>query len=287
MPLPENRVTLADEKDQFGMPIPHFNYNQCENDRAIVDYAKNILMEIWDGAGAEDTLAIDRYAHLVGGARMGFTADDSVVDSVAPRVGRRQPLRRRRLRHADGGCREPRARDHGAGGPLRLTARAEGGVMPPTISNPRDLVVELLGQILYVERRLHDAVLPTLASAVTDGELLGALRAHQEETRRHVERAEEAFRLIGVPPTSNLSQAFEGAIAEHERVAPAVQDDALANLFHARAALHSEHWELAAYRALIPLVGKDVAGLLERSLDEEQATAKLLEQAIDRLADAG
>jgi choline dehydrogenase-like flavoprotein len=28
-----------------------------------------------------DTLTIDRYAHLVGGARMGFTPDDSVVDS--------------------------------------------------------------------------------------------------------------------------------------------------------------------------------------------------------------
>ena len=38
-------------------------------------------MEIWDGAGAEDTLTIDRYAHLVAGARMGFTPDDSVVDS--------------------------------------------------------------------------------------------------------------------------------------------------------------------------------------------------------------
>jgi choline dehydrogenase-like flavoprotein len=81
MPLAENRVTLSGETDQFGMPVPHFNYNQCENDRAIVDYAKTVLMEIWDGAGAEDTLTIDRYAHLVGGARMGFSPDDSVVDA--------------------------------------------------------------------------------------------------------------------------------------------------------------------------------------------------------------
>ena len=81
MPLPENRVTLGDELDEFGMPVAHFNYNQCENDRAIVDYAKTILMEIWDGAGAQDTLTIDRYAHLVGGARMGFSPDDSVVDA--------------------------------------------------------------------------------------------------------------------------------------------------------------------------------------------------------------
>jgi choline dehydrogenase-like flavoprotein len=81
MPLPENRVTLSDQKDQYGMPIAHFNYSQCENDQKIVDHAKTVLMEIWDGAGAEDTLTIDRYAHLVGGARMGFTPDDSVVDA--------------------------------------------------------------------------------------------------------------------------------------------------------------------------------------------------------------
>jgi choline dehydrogenase-like flavoprotein len=81
LPLPENRVTLADEKDDNGMPVAHFNYSQCENDKAIVAFAKNILAEIWDGADAQDTLTIDRYAHLVGGARMGFSPDDSVVDS--------------------------------------------------------------------------------------------------------------------------------------------------------------------------------------------------------------
>ena len=82
LPRAENRVTLADEKDQFGVPIANFSYTQCDNDRAIVDYAKNVLDGIWEGAGAMDTLTIDRYAHLVGGARMGFSPDDSVVDST-------------------------------------------------------------------------------------------------------------------------------------------------------------------------------------------------------------
>jgi choline dehydrogenase-like flavoprotein len=81
LPLPENRVTLADEHDRFGVPVARFDYSLDENDRAVVAYAKNVLAEIWDGAGAMDTLTIDRYAHLVGGARMGFSPDDSVVDS--------------------------------------------------------------------------------------------------------------------------------------------------------------------------------------------------------------
>ena len=80
MPLPENRVTLADATDEHGMPVAHFNYNHCENDDAIIAYATKILHEIWEGAGAQETLTIDRHAHLVGGARMGFSPEESVVD---------------------------------------------------------------------------------------------------------------------------------------------------------------------------------------------------------------
>ncbi|HEY5296241.1 MAG TPA: GMC family oxidoreductase [Gaiellaceae bacterium] len=81
LPQPENRVTLADEQDANGMPIANFSHSLCENDKTNVAYAKKILGEIWECAGAQDTLTIDRYAHLVGGARMGFTPDESVIDA--------------------------------------------------------------------------------------------------------------------------------------------------------------------------------------------------------------
>ena len=80
LPQPENRVMLAAETDAHDLPLAHFNYNQCENDKQLLAFGKNVLGEIWDGANAQDTLTIDRYAHLVGGCRMGFTPDDSVVD---------------------------------------------------------------------------------------------------------------------------------------------------------------------------------------------------------------
>src|SRR4051794_34662158 len=79
LPQPENRVTLADEPDRHGMPVARFDYTQCDNDRASIAYAKGVLHDIWEAADAQDVLTIDRYAHLVGGCRMGVTAEESVV----------------------------------------------------------------------------------------------------------------------------------------------------------------------------------------------------------------
>jgi len=81
LPQAENRVTVAGETDANGTPVATFSHSLCENDKANIEYATKVLEEIWDGAGAQETLKIDRYAHLVGGCRMGFSADDSVVDS--------------------------------------------------------------------------------------------------------------------------------------------------------------------------------------------------------------
>jgi choline dehydrogenase-like flavoprotein len=36
LPLPDNRVTLADETDRHGLPVAHFSYTQCENDKQLV-----------------------------------------------------------------------------------------------------------------------------------------------------------------------------------------------------------------------------------------------------------
>ena len=35
LPQPENRVTLAGEKDSYGLPVAQFADSQCDNDRAL------------------------------------------------------------------------------------------------------------------------------------------------------------------------------------------------------------------------------------------------------------
>jgi len=81
LPQAENRVTLASTKDQYGLPVANFSYSLCENDKRNVAYATTVMEEIWDGANAQDTLTIDRYAHLVGGCRMGTAPENSVIDA--------------------------------------------------------------------------------------------------------------------------------------------------------------------------------------------------------------
>ena len=78
--LPENRVTLAEETDRRGMPVARFSYSQCDNDRALMRAGTAKMTEILEAAGAEDVVTIKRYAHLVGGCRMGADARSGVVD---------------------------------------------------------------------------------------------------------------------------------------------------------------------------------------------------------------
>ena len=81
LPLADNRVTLADEVDGSGMPVARMDYSQCPNDRANIAYAKRVMTDILEAVDAQDMLTIDRYAHLIGGCRMGNSPEESVCDS--------------------------------------------------------------------------------------------------------------------------------------------------------------------------------------------------------------
>ncbi|HEX4164259.1 MAG TPA: GMC family oxidoreductase [Bryobacteraceae bacterium] len=80
LPWPDNRVELADQKDQFGIPVAKVNFDLHENDKKLIAYGKNVVMNVMRAAGAEEVVQESRYAHLVGAARMGRDPAASVVD---------------------------------------------------------------------------------------------------------------------------------------------------------------------------------------------------------------
>jgi choline dehydrogenase-like flavoprotein len=80
LPWADNRVTLAEEKDQFGLPSPHVSFNLHETDKKLIKAGKEKVMEVMRAAGAVEVVQEARYAHLVGACRMGSDPRTSVVD---------------------------------------------------------------------------------------------------------------------------------------------------------------------------------------------------------------
>jgi choline dehydrogenase-like flavoprotein len=80
LPWPENRVTLAQEKDRFGIPVAKVTFGLHENDKKLIEFGKNKVMDVMRAAGADEVVQESRFAHLVGAARMGDDPRTSVVD---------------------------------------------------------------------------------------------------------------------------------------------------------------------------------------------------------------
>lgn len=81
LPQPDNRVTLVDETDRHGLAVAHFSYSRCDNDKQLIAAATEKMSELLRAAGAEEVIVIQRFAHLVGGARMASTPERGVIDS--------------------------------------------------------------------------------------------------------------------------------------------------------------------------------------------------------------
>ncbi len=80
LPWPDNRVQLAEEKDSFGLPVARVTFNLRDNDLKLIEFGKNKVEEVLYAAGAQQVVQEQRFAHLVGGARMGSDPATSVVD---------------------------------------------------------------------------------------------------------------------------------------------------------------------------------------------------------------
>ena len=82
MPQERNRVTLADEKDQYGLRIARVTYSWCDNDRRLIAHSLRFMTQALEAAGARDIWRQeDDTCHMNGTARMGDDSRSSVVDA--------------------------------------------------------------------------------------------------------------------------------------------------------------------------------------------------------------
>ena len=82
LPWEDNTVTLDSEvKDKYGLPVAHVTYNLHDNDRKLAEYGHKVVEQVQSAAGAEEVVQEQRFAHLVGAARMGSDPRSSVTTS--------------------------------------------------------------------------------------------------------------------------------------------------------------------------------------------------------------
>jgi ferritin-like metal-binding protein YciE len=159
--------------------------------------------------------------------------------------------------------------------------------MSGKLASPRDLSLLLLSQMLWVERMLAFEVLPQLHQQVQSESLAALLQEHLAETHGHVARVDAAIRALGAEPASARSAPAAAAQQQHGEVASQLTEPRLADLFHAGAAIQTEHVELAGYELLLELLGAlgrdDVAERIEANRAEDARALEQLRTLASRL----
>jgi ferritin-like metal-binding protein YciE len=153
------------------------------------------------------------------------------------------------------------------------------GLITKDIKTMNDLFVHQLQDIYYAENQLVKA-LPNMAKKASDPQLKQGFLTHLEETRQHVKRLEEVFKMHGAEIKAVDCPAIDGIIEEADDTASEVEDKAVLDAALINAAQAAEHYEITRYGSLIAwakqLGRNDCASILQKTLDEEKAADRKL-----------
>jgi ferritin-like metal-binding protein YciE len=153
------------------------------------------------------------------------------------------------------------------------------GIFTKDIEKMDDLFVHTLRDIYYAENQIVKA-LPDMIEKATDAGLKQGFQAHLGETKNHVKRLEQVFKMHGVEAKGVDCPAIDGIIEEANDVAGEVSDKNVLDAALIAAAQAVEHYEITRYGTLIAwakqLGRSDCASVLQQNLEEEKAAdAKL------------
>src|SRR2546423_9941125 len=153
------------------------------------------------------------------------------------------------------------------------------GLFSKDIETMDDLFVHTLRDIYYAENQIVKA-LPDMIEKATDKQLKQGFQSHLAETKNHVKRLEEVFKMHGVEASGVDCPAIDGIIEEADDVAGEVDDKQVLDAALIAAAQAVEHYEISRYGSLIAwakeLGHNDSARLLKENLEEEKAADKKL-----------
>lgn len=165
-----------------------------------------------------------------------------------------------------------------------------------TIDTMDELFVHKLQQMYYVENELVDA-LDEMAMNASNDKISTGFADHRDETREQVDRLEDVFGALGVPPEQREHPVLEGLETQRRDLEGQLTDDEMLDLIYLGAGMMTERVEMTGYDGLLMLAKKleydaDVTDPLDMNRDEEQtayreldamATASDLKSLWDRL----
>ena len=163
--------------------------------------------------------------------------------------------------------------------------------MSTQMSDPRELFLHELGDVLYAERTLVKT-LPKLQEEASDEELAVGFEDHLEQTRQHVKNVEQAFEKLSEKPSAEKCHGIDGIKKEHDDfVAKESPSQDVLDSFLTGAGARTEHYEIAAYEGLVTMaeaMGEtEVAELLTENLEQDKEALEKLKMIGKRLAQQG
>jgi ferritin-like metal-binding protein YciE len=154
------------------------------------------------------------------------------------------------------------------------------------INTLEDLFMDELKDLYDAEHQILEA-LPKMAEAATARELKTAFNNHLTQTKGHVARLEQIFKIAEVKPARKTCDAMKGIIKEGDKLLKEAMPDAVKDAALIAAAQRVEHYEMAGYgtlRTFAYVLGyAEVAPLLQATLDEEEETDKKLTQVANQI----
>jgi len=165
------------------------------------------------------------------------------------------------------------------------------GLLSKPIKTLDDLFVHTLQDIYYAEQQIIKS-LPKMIEKVSDPQLKQGFQSHLGETKNHVTRLEQVFKMHGESPKAVTCPAIDGILAEAKEIMGDASDPEVLDAAALAAAQAVEHYEITRYGTLAAwarqLGRSDCAAVLEQTLEEEKATdlklTAIAEARVNRVA---
>lgn len=146
-------------------------------------------------------------------------------------------------------------------------------------SKLQKLFEDELKDIYWAEKALTKAI-PKMIKNSTSQQLKEALENHLTETKSHVHRCEQVFKVLGKEPKTKKCEAMVGLMKEAGEIMKDTDEGMMRDAGIISAGQKVEHYEIATYGTLRTFANtlglQDAVELLDQTLDEEKAADKKL-----------